>query len=89
MYSALLLVLATTSAAALLVGTSCDSGATCDFLHGHGEVFMPPLLFVVVGLIFDRGAVRRRPAASNALYGLGIAMAIGSLALSAAYVGAH
>ncbi len=89
MYSALLVVVALTSGAALLVGTSCTSGATCDFLHGNGYVFVPPLVLVVVGLVFDRGAVRRRPGASNALYGLGIALAVGYLALTAVYVGIH
>jgi hypothetical protein len=89
MYLALVVVVAITSGAALLVGTSCNTGATCHFMHGNGYVFVPPLVLVVVGLVFDRGGVRRRPAASNALYGLGIALAVGYLAVTAVYVGSH
>jgi hypothetical protein len=86
MYSALLAVFALTSGAAVLVGTSCTTGAACDSLHGNGFAFAPPLILVVAGLVFDRGGVRRRPGASNALYGLGIALAAGYLAAIAVYV---
>jgi hypothetical protein len=89
MCSALLVVFALTSGAALLVGTSCTTGAACDTLHGNGFVFAPPLLLVVAGLVFDRGGVRRRPGASDALYGLGIALAAGCLAAVAIYVSAR
>jgi hypothetical protein len=89
MYSALLVVFALTSGAALLVGTSCDGGATCDSLHGNGFAFAPPLILVVGGLVFDRGGVRRRPGASNALYGLAIALATSCLIAVAVYVAAR
>jgi uncharacterized membrane protein len=88
MLGALLLVFGLTSTAALLVGTSCDSGATCRTLQDKGWlVGAPGLILVVTGLVSDRAGIRRHPRRSDLLYLLAIGLSAVILLTTALYVG--
>jgi hypothetical protein len=88
MLAALFSVFILTSAAALLIGTSCDSGNTCRVLQDQGWLAgAPGLLFVTAGLVFDREGIRRRPHQSDLLYAVAIGLSAVLLLLTALYLG--